>query len=382
MKALMISTEKLPVPPVRGGAIQTYIDGVSPLLRQHCDLTILGSADPRLAQQETVNGIRYVRIPAEHFAGYCEGVVRFLRQNAFDLIHIFNRPRLVGPVREAAPHARIFLSMHNDMFQPKKIAPEEAQTAIRESERIITVSDYIGLSLTERYPQAADKLQTVYSGVDIAKYVPCQSEEARKVRNALRKKHGIAGRKAILYVGRFSPKKGVDVLVRAMPELARRHPEIALVLVGSKWYSENKLSDYVAYVLSLTKRSPVPVVTTGFVHPQEIPKWYWVGDIFVCSSQWQEPLARVHYEAMASGLPIVTTARGGNPEVVFRNENGLIVDRPQEPSVFAEKLSLLLSDEELCRRLGQRGRALAEKHFRWERVAREILQIWQVPGPT
>jgi len=50
-----------------------------------------------------------------------------------------------------------------------------------------------------------------------------------------------------------------------------------------------------------------------------------VGDIFVCASQWNEPLARIHYEAMAAGLPIITTDRGGNAEIFEDNVNGIII---------------------------------------------------------
>ncbi len=135
----------------------------------------------------------------------------------------------------------------------------------------------------------------------------------------------------------MSPNKGVDKLIQALPELAKRFNDLALVIVGSKWFSEEGTTDYIAYVRSLAKRLPIPVVATGFVPPNEIQHWFAAADLFVCTSQWQEPLARVHYEAMAAGLPIVTTARGGNPEVIVPNENGVVVERPEDPQDFVEK---------------------------------------------
>src|SRR5690606_31163365 len=105
------------------------------------------------------------------------------------------------------------------------------------------------------------------------------------------------------------------ILIQAMQILAKAYKDVALVLVGSKWYGENRVSPYAAYIRSLARRSKVPIITTDFVSPEDVHKWFWVADIFVCPSLWQEPLARVLYEAMAAGLPIVTTNRGGNPEV-------------------------------------------------------------------
>ncbi len=376
MQALMIVTEKLPVPPVHGGAIQTYIAGVAPLLAKDYDLTILGRTDPALPKNEIIGNIKYKRVPCDgDFKKYRQEVVNFLKNKSFDLIHIFNRPRMVKAIREVAPNSRIILSMHNDMFDPGKITPAEAVFAIDNVERIINISDYVGNTIKEMYPQAESKLDTIYSGVDLDRFHPSTSEEALRIREALRKKYRLTSKKVILYVGRLSIKKGVDILIRAILELAKNHPDIALVLVGSNWYGQNKVSDYVAYLRSLAKRSPAPIITTGFVKPEEVHQWFWTGDIFVCPSQWQEPLARVHYEALASGLPIITTNRGGNPEII-RTTNKLIVESPEDPKSFANKIAVLINDPLLCKQMGEEGRRLAEQFFSWSRVAREISRFW------
>lgn len=382
MKALLIVTEKLPVPPIHGGAIQTYIAGIAPILAKEYDLTILGRADPALPKSESTGKINYERLPCGgDFKKYRQEVIGWLRNKSFDIIHIFNRPRLVKAVREVAPNSRIILSMHNDMFNPEKITPAEAAIAIDNVERIINISDYVGSTIKGMYPQAESKLYTIYSGVDLNRFCPSTSEDALQIREMLRKKYRLTSKKVILYVGRLSIKKGVDILVRAILELAKKHSDIALVLVGSNWYGQNKVSDYVAYIRSLAKRSPVPIITTGFVKPEEVHQWFWAGDIFVCPSQWQEPLARVHYEALASGLPIITTNRGGNPEVI-RTQNKLIIERPEDPKSFADKIAILLNDPSLCKKMGEEGRSLAEQMFGWPRVAKEILEVWEGGGES
>lgn len=368
----MIVTEKLPVPPVRGGAIQTYVAAIAPRLAQAHDLTILGVTDPSLPERESQGGITYVRVPGGDLLTYRDGVLAYLAQNSFDLIHLFNRPRLVPAVRAAAPGARIVLSMHNDMFLPHKIDPETATQAITEVERIVTVSGYVGRTIAAAYPEAEPKLQTVYSGVDLERFTP-----AGGIRSAIREAHGVKDRRVILFVGRLSPKKGADVLVRAMPAVAERNPYAALVLVGSKWYGEDRVSDYVAYVRALAARSPVPVITTGYVAADRVHEWFAAGDIFVCASQWEEPLARVHYEAMAAGLPIITTARGGNPEVVEGQGNGIVVTNPEDPAAFATAINALLANESRRTAMGRTGRQLAEQRYGWQRVADEIARIWQ-----
>ncbi|NEO74323.1 glycosyltransferase family 4 protein, partial [Moorena sp. SIO3H5] len=108
---------------------------------------------------------------------------------------------------------------------------------------------------------------------------------------------------------------------------------------------------------------------------RSVQKYFLMGDIFVCASQWQEPLARVHYEAMATGLPMVTTMRGGNAEVVIPGMNGLLISDYENPDAFAEPINSLLSNKELAEKMGRYGRHLGDKYYGWERVASDISRI-------
>ncbi|MEH6936459.1 glycosyltransferase family 4 protein [Bacillus sp. JJ664] len=376
MKILMVCTENLPVPPVLGGAIQTYISGSLPYLSKSHDITIMGINDPTLPDEEIIDGVKYIRVPGKVLELYREGVVEYINSNQFDLIHIFNRPRLVLPIRKVAPNAKITLSMHNDMFNLGKIDPEEAKLVIEEVSNIVTVSDYVGNVIRELYPEASNKIRTIYSGVDSDRFLPGNNSKMSEIRDSLRREYGLENKTVILFAGRLSENKGVDRLIRALPQLSKTFKDLALVIVGSNWFSQNNVTDYVAYIRAISKKQEVPVVTTGFVSPFEMQNWFAVADIFVCTSLWQEPLARVHYEAMAAGLPIVTTARGGNPEVIIPGENGLIVENPEDPSEFAAKITEILSNKSLMRSMSNRGRELAISKYTWSRVGNEILEVW------
>jgi spore coat protein SA len=376
MKILMVCTENLPVPPVLGGAIQTYIAGSLPYLSKVHDITVLGVNDPSLPDEETIDGVNYVRVPGKVLELYREGVVEYVKGNQFDLIHIFNRPRLVLPIRKVAPNSKITLSMHNDMFNIGKIAVDEANLVLEEVSSIVTVSDYVGNVIRELYPQSANKIRTIYSGVDSDRFLPGNDPKMISTRNTLRKEYGLENKTVILFAGRLSENKGVDRLIRALPTLSKTFKDLALVIVGSNWFSQNNVTDYVAYIRAIAKKQDVPIITTGFVSPFEIHNWFAVADLFVCTSLWQEPLARVHYEAMAAGLPIVTTARGGNPEVIIPGENGLIVENPVDPDEFATKITEILSNKTLMKNMGIKGRELAVTKYLWSRVANEILSTW------
>lgn len=377
MNILMICTEKLPVPNIRGGAIQTYIGGVAQLLSRHHQITIIGRSDPDLPNDEKTGGIRYLRFESQGVLDiYMSSIIPYLEESKehYDIIHIFNRPKMVMPVSSVRPDARIVLSMHNDMFNPNKLSKEEGNAVVERVETIVTISNYIGFEICRYYPQAEPKIRTIYSGVDLGRFAPWkQSQSAQKDRESIRSAHNLGNKKVILFVGRLSRNKGPHVLVRAMSHL--KHSDAVLVIVGAAWYSDDRVSDYIAYLRAIAEKSPIPVMTTGYVQASEVHKWFCAADVFVCTSIWEEPLARVHYEAMAAGLPLITTARGGNPEVI-RNNNGVIVQNPEDPVEYATQLNSILSNLNNARQMGLHGRKLVEENFTWDRVAGQILEVW------
>lgn len=371
MKIALICTEKLPVPAVAGGAIQIYIDGIVPYLSKIHEVTVFCVEHPALPSEETRDNVRYIRVPAGK--KYLDGVKQRL-SNDFDLVHIFNRPKSVVPLSENLPGTRFSLSLHNEMFRPDKISGDDAAKCIERVEFINTVSKFIAEGVEKLYPAAASKLNVVYSGADTSAYKTCRSEEGLSNRAELEKRYNLEGYKVVLFVGRLSVKKGVHILLKAMKKVMDSRPDVALAIIGSKRFGSNETDEYTQMLGELAKELKNPVVSSGFVPPAEIPAFYNLGDVFVCSSQWNEPLARVHYEAMAAGLPIITTNRGGNAEVVTHCLNGLVVDDYRNPDVFAEYINLLLDDPAKAAEMGAAGRRLAEEKYTWERVAGEVFK--------
>jgi spore coat protein SA len=372
MRIAMICTEKLPVPPIRGGAIQQYIDAVLPYLKEKHDVTVFCVADPELSQRENRN-ICYIK--ASKTQDYISGVIDHLI-DGYDLIHVFNRPQWVNLIAERMPHAKISLSLHNEMFQPAKISKEEGQKCIRRVKFITTVSRFVESGVIKLYPEAAGKIHTVYSGVDVNRYQPVWSREASEIRNRLKAQYGLTGRKVVVFVGRLSPKKGAHILIKAIGQILSVHPDTALVLVGSKWYGENQEDSYVRQVKQMADTLNTDVVLTGFIPPNDVVSHYYLGDVFICASQWREPLARVHYEAMAAGIPIITTDRGGNAEVVKGKGNGIVISEYNQPQAFADAISYLLEQPDIALEMGKLGRKLAEEKYSWKRVAADLNDLF------
>ncbi|WP_066634874.1 glycosyltransferase family 4 protein [Desulfolucanica intricata] len=377
MKIALISSEKLPVPPIRGGAVQQYINGVLPYLRKKHEITILSIQDPELKEMEVVEQVRYIRIPGDTKEKFFKEAARELKLNNYDIVHVFNRPVSLKRYFKASPHSKFILSVHNEMFTPKKIPYTQAVECIKRVSQIVTISDFIQCGILKNFPEAAGKIRTIYSGVDLEQFQPVWSEQAIKIREQVKNEYGINNSNVVLYVSRFSPKKGSHLVLQAMSDVIQENPQTVLLVVGSKWYGSNKVDEYVSYIYKLGQKISGHVIFTGFIPPADIYKYFTVGDIFVCASQWEEPLARVHYEAMAAGLPIITTNRGGNPEVVKGFGNGLVLTGYDYSEDFAAAINYLLRNPNLAREMGRNGRRLAEDRFSYKRVAEDLLRLYE-----
>lgn len=375
MKILLVCTEKLPVPCIRGGAIQTYIDGILPYLKREHEITVFSRADPDLPDEEIRDNIRYQRAATETSEKYYESVANFVEGQEFDWVVIYNRPKYLPIVAKAAPNSRFLLSMHNEMFHSKKIDPEEANICLERVEKVVTVSKFIADGIAKLFPEYQHKLQPVYAGVDLKRFQPRWTKGVEEKRKALRTLHNVEGKQVVLCVGRLTDKKGPHLLISAIAKVIEKHPCAVLLLVGSKWYGNNNENNYVREIKAEAEKLGQAVQMTGFIPPSKVSDYFLLGDIFVCASQWEEPLARVHYESMATGLCTVTTARGGNPEVIIPGKNGLVITDYENPDAFATQIDYLLSRPKESEEMGRTGRELAELYYSWSRVAWDILSI-------
>jgi spore coat protein SA len=374
MKIALIATEKLPVPAIRGGAIQIYLDAVAPIIAKKHDVTVISITDRDLPDVESKNGVKYARFDEEN---YVQSLTHHLKEVHYDVVHLCNRPNWIETLHEASPKTKFVLSVHNDMFSFEKMSDTEGDRCISTVSKIITVSDYIGNTITSRFPKAKGKTSTVYSGVDLEGYNPSWISQGSSARNRVRSELNLKDKKVVLFVGRLSKVKGPHILLHAMPKIIEQHPDVKMVFIGSKWFGDNDLNNYVKHLYTLGAMYQDNVTFIKFVKPKDIPDLFVMSDLFVCSSQWQEPLARVHYEAMAAGLPMITSNRGGNPEVIEEGKNGHVIHDFENPDEYARLINSLLSDKGKREKMGKYGRQKVERDFGWNQVASNLLRVYE-----
>ncbi|MFF1830028.1 glycosyltransferase [Paenarthrobacter sp. NPDC058040] len=183
----------------------------------------------------------------------------------------------------------------------------------------------------------------------------------------------------ILSVGRLVPRKGVDLVIQALPLLGQAgYDDVELLIVGGSGDALSLEEDPEAQRLrALTKELGVEdkVTMRGQVPRDAMPGIFRSADAVVCAP-WYEPFGIVPLEAMASGVPVVAAAVGGLRETVVHQETGLHVP-PRDPEAIADALSELLADPALRAEMARTGMHRARSRYSWDRIAAETEKAYR-----
>jgi glycosyltransferase involved in cell wall biosynthesis len=183
----------------------------------------------------------------------------------------------------------------------------------------------------------------------------------------------------VVAVGRMVPKKGFDVLVEAVAQLHSRGVELELVIAGEDGPDAAKVRRLVA------ERCPDLVLFTGPLSQCELLALYRGADVFALACRVdgdgdRDGIPNVMVEAMAAGLPVVSTAVSGIPELVRDGENGLLVP-PEDPGALASALLRLAADVPLRDRLAAAGRETVTERFDGDVLARRMAGLFRGGQP-
>ncbi|AXO35832.1 glycosyltransferase family 4 protein [Micromonospora sp. B006] len=246
-----------------------------------------------------------------------------------------------------------------------------ARSALRRIGRGVDVTTYLGEYTRTRLARVLDgltELRRLAPGVDVETYHP--DVDGTEVRKRL----GLADRPVVVCVSRLVPRKGQDMLIRALPEIRRRVPGAALLVVGG--------GPYRSTLEKLARQAGLEhdVVFTGSVPSDALPAHYAAGDVYAMPCRTRnrgldvEGLGIVYLEAGATGLPVVAGDSGGAPDAVRDGETGFVVSG-RDVAQLADRVATLLADRDLARQFGAAGRAWVEREWRWETQAQRMAAL-------
>jgi colanic acid/amylovoran biosynthesis glycosyltransferase len=245
----------------------------------------------------------------------------------------------------------------NDIFAPRnfEIGLDKLVDAARV---VVTETDYAEKFLRQRFPERADRIHRIYNGLNLAEFGRATFSTDPPL---------------IVAIGRLIAKKGFANLIRACALLVERGRSFRCEIFG-EGPLETQLRAQIED-LGLRERIQLP----GPKPQHELRARFATANVFVLPSVPEadggmDNLPTVIMEAMATGLPVVSTRIGGIPEMVVENETGFLV-HPEDAVALAGAIEKVINDPSLGQRLGQAGYERAQKLFSIEKNVRELCAL-------
>ena len=203
------------------------------------------------------------------------------------------------------------------------------------------------------YPQAKDRIRVIYNGLELISPAPLREPKDRRNKTE----------KTILFVGSGYFRKGLFYLIGALPYLQKIR-SVRLIIVGG---------DNQKRIRGLAEKEKVTDLITLIGPVKEPAPYYRAADVLVLPSIY-EPFGNVCLEAMAYGLPVVTSKAAGASEVIVPGKNGVVVDDPADTKALAEAVALALEmDEEEVRKTDE----MILPGFSWEKHIQNLTRLYQ-----
>lgn len=330
MKLAILTCGMLPIPAVQGGAVENKIDFIleyNDRMKLH-DITVYSPWNKEATMHPAISSDvnHYVFIDVSSFKAritrriygyfhsdeyynyfieyYFEKVYAHLKRQNYDRIVLDNCPGYVCKLSQRG-HKNLVLRLGNDLLNSTSKCHD---LIFNSASRIMTCSNYIGERVaTIRHDS---KIRTLYNGINVKAFNPKKEQQISRQEVGLSEKDFV-----IVYSGRVNKDKGVTELIDAMLML-RDKPNIKLMIIGSTFFANAANED--EFVRSLKEKARTiedRIIFTGFVSYSQMPNYLQLADIAALPSMWEEPFGLTIVEAMAAGLPLITTKSGGIPEI-------------------------------------------------------------------
>jgi len=248
-----------------------------------------------------------------------------------------------------------------DTLRDRLISRVEHDNLVK-SRGIIAMSNVVKNEIISSHGIPAGKINVVYSGVNLDLFRPVSRQQKREIRKEL----GIPENDIVLvFAGNPYRRKGLEYLIRALPDVKTKNFKL---LIMGKDMGEDRLENYMDIAKDLNVADKI--VYGGF--KPDVYKYFASADLFVFPTLY-EPFGLVILEALAAGLPVITSRCAGAAEVVDNGKNGFLLDDPKDFKDISDKINMVL-ESGLIESMGIAARKKAE-NYKWGNTAKEMLKV-------
>jgi glycosyltransferase involved in cell wall biosynthesis len=242
------------------------------------------------------------------------------------------------------------------------LASQHMSRILRSVKAVAVPSTSLKQRLSDSMPYLEPRIEVIPNGIKVEDYDP-------KIETSSVSRYP-TGAKNLLYFGRLTEEKGVQVLLNALKFLGSRGEVLRCFVVGEGPYRES--------LERLTQASHLDEIAlfTGRVGRRTLLEFLALADVVVLPSLWDEPFPYACLEAMAMSKPVVASNVGGFPEIITEGKNGFLVE-PADDQAIAERLAYLLDNDGIRERVGLRARETVLRNFPIEMMVNRYSDLLQ-----
>lgn len=360
----------------KGGSERRTYELVKQLKQRGHNITVFANSWSNIPTFEG-EGINFVKVPMTRWPfrfmaplTYAFFADKAVRKEDFDIIHSQTRTYCQDVATLGGGCHRAWIDEGSslkllDPFHKAVLSIEKRQFQNGNYKRIIVNSKLSKNGILKYYPVPEERIKVIYNGVDTVRFNPINKE---KYKTEIRKKHNLSDNDfMILYVGSGFKRKGVSYLIEAVARLGNdsiNKNRIRLLIVG-----KDNLWPYKRLAAGFGIDKNIIFVD----YASETERYYAASDIFVLPTFF-DPFANVTLEAMASGIPVITTKKNGASEIIEDGKDGFVINTPLEIDALTEKIRALLNPE-LRKEAGDKARKKA-MNLTWDRMTEETLKVY------
>ena len=373
MRIAVLNAEFHPVPPAQGGPIaQTiyetalaYPQGQMVVVSPWTDSLKGWAFDQELFRHVTIEG------SSEHTTrdgvtgldgragSYLRAASDIIDTFSPDLIQVHNAPHFLPYLFARFPEAKHVLFARN----PLGCDQTELNAIDHYTDCVVFVSDFLRQQFLDAFPDARVRTEVIYNAVDTDRFSADRYTEPQVAK--FRRTYDLPKASTLLFSGRILEQKGLEPLIRAIMRIRKHVPRARLLVAGTPAYKgEHDASDlFMRDMRQLASNQKDAIRFIGYVEPEKMPWLYAAATITVVPSLWGEPFGKVAIESMATSVPVVASRRGGLPEIITDNQDGILVDHPEDDAELANAITGLLTDTKRQQRIAGGGIETVNSRF-------------------
>lgn len=251
--------------------------------------------------------------------------------------------------------------IHNDT---SKYIHEQEYWLTYEAWRVVVCSQFMKGEVERQFASPGDKIDVIFNGVDASKFEFDWDEAERQ---ALRAKYAKPDEQIVVYVGRFVREKGIQVLLNSAHAILAHHPKTKFLIVGGG--NRDRFEEFVDWA-NLREH----VIFTGFQSGRNLHQLYRIADVAAFPSLY-EPFGIVALEAMAAGVPVVSSDAGGLKEVVLHDRTGTNA-YSGNPESLAWAISRVLGNADHAKWMQKNAKERLYGDFDWANIADQTIDVY------